>query len=208
MFSSLSLFAHKDSPNSRDLKLKIINHTDDPLLHGVKDTLFLAIPGTVTIKQLKERVHGKIHLPLDRIMFFYCGSLLKDKDNIPDEAYEPPVAVNLEVEIFKPRIHLMLKTSKDSTIDHLILHAVDEDEEAKEARLAAERLRAEEERLAKERQMLIKQLRLARDTNKDEIVFDLAEELVPINCYSFCDILRENGYGDVVRVLFDPVVLP
>jgi hypothetical protein len=196
-----ALFGHSTPKQiSRDLKLKIINNIDDPLLYGVKDTLYLAIPGNIDGKQLKERIHGKLNLPVNRIMLVYCGSQLKDNATLPEDVYEPSVAVNLELEVFKPRIHVMLRAVKDSDVDRLILHRDldDEDDEAREARLAAERLREEEERQAKERLMLIRQLRLARDHGDDEIKFDLSEELSHINCGTFIQLLRSAGFADVV----------
>ena len=54
--------------------------------------------------------------------------------------------------------------------------------------------------MAKERQLLIMQLRLARDAEK-EFHFDLQDELIPINCSSFFEVLRDNGYDDMVSTL-------
>ena len=187
----------------RDLRLRIINHVDDPLLYGVKTNAYFPIPTSTTGAQLKSRIEGKLGIPVERQYLFFCGSLLKDKQLIPEEAFEPFEAINLDDEVFRPRIYLLLKkqeTVVEANSDVLVVHRVEVDEEAEEAKRQQEAMRLEAERLAKERQLLIMQLRLARDAEK-EFHFDLQDELIPINCSSFFEVLRDNGYDDMVSTL-------
>lgn len=186
-------------PQVRDLKIVILNTNSDSVLETFNGAVYITIPHLVTTEELKVRLVGVIPVPATRILLVYCGSVLEDGALLPEEVFETTIATREDVDIFKPRIHLVLK--KEVEVEKKVESLDVEEESAEEIamREAAEAARLERERLDRERAQMIAHLRMLRDESKKK-QFHLETELSHINCSQYFAYLHKAGYEDQVSL--------
>ena len=91
-----------------ELAINVAQHQGDPLMKALKPTLFFAVPTQMNVKDLRHRVHGMTHIPMNRIRLMLCGEVLKDHEMVPDWAFELTKKVSEDDDLFKARIFLSL----------------------------------------------------------------------------------------------------
>lgn len=187
-----------------DLRIHIVQN--DILMQQIKTPLYISVPVVCNIDELKKRIHGLTHLPISRLCVYYLGTYLSDNDTIPSDAFEDnKYHANEDIDIFKPRLHVILKPLDDEDDNTLKKEAKNEilvDEKALAAELA--RIAAEEKAaLAKKLEEERKERKAQRKLEKRELnmylaqnKFDLANDMEKINCKEYAQVLKEAGYWD------------
>ena len=119
-----------------DLRIHIIKN--DILTQNVKTPLYISVPMVCNIIELKKRIHGLTHLPIIRLSVYYLGNHLNDNATIPNDAYEDnKLYDNEDYDIFKPRLHVILKP-------------IDEENDAIETKVAKNEIELDAKALAAE----------------------------------------------------------
>lgn len=133
-----------------DLRIIVMKsyHKNDPLLAKVDDQLYMAVPRSCTVIELKERIMGLTKIPTDKMRLLYCGAVLQDIDHsnpkkpvpclLPKEAFESTKILTEDEEIFRPRIYLSVTTNMVKLL---------QDEAEEEARRAEAYRKKQEEAL-------------------------------------------------------------
>ena len=188
-----------------DLRIHIIKN--DILTQNVKTPLYISVPMVCNIIELKKRIHGLTHLPILRLSVYYLGNHLNDNATIPNDAYEDnKLHDNEDYDIFKPRLHVILKPIDDEDNDTIEKKVTKNEIELDAKALAAElaRIAAEEKaalaiKLEKERKERKAQRKLERkELNKylTQNKFDLNSDMEKINCKDYVKTLKDAGYWD------------
>lgn len=186
-----------------DLIITIIKN--DILAQDIKTPLYISVPIICTGLELKKRIHGMTHLPVSRMSVFYLGSSLQDNATIPTDAFEDnKLHDNEDYDIFKPRLHVILKPIDEDYVSET--KEAKDDAEIDEKALAAElaRLAAEQKaalaiQLEKERKERKAQRKLEKkELNKylTQNKFDLVSDMEKINCKDYVQVLKNAGYWD------------
>lgn len=55
------------------------------------------------VGQLKQRISGKIKVPIEYLLLFFLGELLRDDDYLPSRSFELTQDVDSDDDIFRPR---------------------------------------------------------------------------------------------------------
>ena len=176
---------------------------EDPAFANINNHIFLAVPTSSTIADLKFRLHGSSGIPVKRMRLFFTGRVLNDSEAVPTTAFGMNARSPTEDEdIFRPSILLSLKRSDEEVSDDESVSSASTDPEIRAKRAAEEALREAE--LQAERE-----LRAARDArareleaielakyNVKSIAFNLKDDLEKINCSYYYDTLYKAGFHD------------
>lgn len=164
--------------------------------------LHIACPNFSTALELKQRIHGMTAIPIERMRLMLCGTVLRDGDRLPTEAFEQTQRTTDDADVFRARMFLSLLPVLDEPKPESIISVLSElDEEelkaAFEAKAKAEEvLRKEAEVMAireartkaLEVQLLLDHVRPAN--------FDLGSDLEKIHCSAFVHALKKAGFAD------------
>jgi hypothetical protein len=191
-----------------ELAINVAQHQGDPLMKALKPTLFFAVPTQMNVKDLRHRVHGITHIPMNRIRLMLCGEVLKDHEMVPDWAFELTKKVSEDDDLFKARIFLSLlpiieddePQSDESVLSELSEEEMDEEdqkalEDLKAEKEAAEK-KEEEERLESEAKAKEIEAQALAHHHKKTKYFDLSKDLERIECKHFAPMLKEAGFRD------------
>ena len=188
-----------------ELIINVQQHQGDPLMTALKPTLFVTVPTTMKVYDLRFRIHGLTSIPVSRIRLMLCGEVLKDHETVPDWAYEVTKKLHEDDDLYKARIFLSMSPAPDveekeevqSVVSELSEHSMDEEEKEAMEKMNAEREEAkkkeEEERIKNEKKAQELEALTHSRHHKKSKYFELEKDLERIECAHFAPALKEAG---------------
>ena len=203
-----------------ELIINVLHYQGDVLIQNLPENLCITIPTDYSIKDLRLRVHGLTHIPIQRVRLMFCGEILKDADNVPLDAYESSTKVLEDDDLYRPRIFLSVypvsievAIEEDTKSETSVISDVSEEEINEEHLAELEKVRLEQEALDKaEQDKMEAQMRKAQEIHdaaharhhKSHTKFKLEKDLEFIRCGHFVEPLRRAGFADAGA--FDRVI--
>ena len=188
-----------------ELIINVSQHQGDPLMTALKPTLFVTVPTTMKVYDLRIRIQGLTSIPINRIRLMLCGEVLKDHETVPDWAYEVTKKLHEDDDLYRARIFLSMSPALDdeeieeveSVVSELSEVSIDEEEAEAMEKMNAEREEAakkeEEERIKNEKKAQELEALTQSRHHKKAKYFELEKDLERIQCAHFVPALREAG---------------